>query len=73
MAGHVGLVGPNLFAALEERTIEAYSVRLSPRTVLRSDLLDWKRRNKSEEWNDQVPCSRSLCQKSSRTRTLQAE
>ena len=55
MDGHVGL---SLFAAIEEHTIEAYLVGLSPRTVWRSDLLDWKRRNKLEEWNDEAPCSR---------------
>ena len=33
MAGHVGLVGLRLFAAIEEHTIEAYLVRLLPRMV----------------------------------------
>ena len=33
MAGRVGLVGLGLFAVIEEHAIEAYSVRLLPRTV----------------------------------------
>ena len=58
MAGHVGLVGLSLFDAIEEHTIEAYLVRLLPRMVHRSDLPFWKRQNKSEERNDEVPRSR---------------
>ena len=33
MAGRVELAGLNVFAAIEEHTIEAYVVRLLPRTV----------------------------------------
>ena len=40
-----------------------YSVRPLPRMVSRSDLPDWKHQNKSEEWNDEVPCSRRMMSK----------
>ena len=67
MPGRVGLVGPSLFAAIEEHSIEAYLFQLLPRLVWRSDLLVWKRQNKSEEWNVEVPCSKKMMSKSSRT------
>ena len=58
MAGRIGPAGLNLFAATEGHTIGVYSVQPLPRMVWRSDLLDWKHQHKSEEWNDEVPCSK---------------
>ena len=52
------LVDLDLFAAIEGHTMEACWVRLLPRTVWRSDLQDWKRRNNLEEWNGEAPWSR---------------
>ena len=56
--GRAGPAGRGLFAVIEEHTTGTYFVRLFPRMVSRSDLPLWKHQNKSEEWNDEVTCSR---------------